>query len=396
MKKFFYAILFLLLISINPVYANEISIRSNNAVLYNLNDNRVLFEKNKDQKVSIASLTKLMTALVAVENIDDLNAPVKFIKQDYEKLLKQDASGSSLKKNKTYTYEDLLYGLLLESGADCANALARLTAGNEKKFVEKMNNKAKELGMNNSRFSNPIGLDNLYNYSTVQDVSVLLKEDLRNPILNTILTSLTHKLSDGTVIHHTIYDYMKYYKINYTNIKGGKTGYELKSGYALASIATEGNTTLLLVTSKANKSPEHIKDAKKVYEYFFKNYDYQTLIKEGETLVSLNTKYLSEDKIDVKANEPIKYYLKNNYNKKDITTVYEGIDAITLRNRKNDKLGTLKIYYKNKLIINYPVVLNQNVSPDPIIYVIISAIVVLIITLIIMIKKHIRSREDFL
>lgn len=396
MKKFFYVVLFLLLISINPVYANEISIKSNNAVLYNLNDNRVLFEKNKDQKVSIASLTKLMTALVAVENIDDLNAPVKFIKQDYEKLLKQDASGSSLKKNKTYTYEDLLYGLLLESGADCANALARLTAGNEKKFVEKMNNKAKELGMNNSRFSNPIGLDDLYNYSTVQDVSILLKEDLRNPILNTILTSLTHKLSDGTVIHHTIYDYMKYYKINYTNIKGGKTGYELKSGYALASIATEGNTTLLLVTSKANKSPEHIKDAKKVYEYFFKNYDYQTLIKEGETLVSLNTKYLSEDKIDVKANEPIKYYLKNNYNKKDITTVYEGIDTITLRNRKNDKLGTLKIYYKNKLIINYPVVLNQNVSPEPIIYVIISAIVVLIITLIIMIKKHIRSREDFL
>ena len=393
MKKYFYFVIFLLLVFINPVYASEISIKSNNAVLYNLNDNRILFEKNKDQKVSIASLTKLMTALVAIENIDDLNNQVSFVKQDYDKLLRQNASGSSLKKNRKYTYEDLLYGLLLESGADCANALARLTAGGEKNFVSKMNAKAKELGMNNTSFSNPIGLDNKNNYSTVQDVSILLKEDLRNPILNKMITSLTYKLSDGTVIHHTIYDYMKYNKISYPSIKGGKTGYELKSGYALASIATENDTTLLLVTSRANKSPDHIKDAINIYKYFFNNYSYQKIITEGETLVSLNTNYLSEKKVDINADTSVRYYLKNNYNKNDITTVYEGIKTLTLRNKKNDKLGNLKIYYKDELIMNYSIVLNQDVYPSPIIYIIVGTILVLIIVLIIVIKKYINRNK---
>ena len=197
MKKLKYLLVLVLIAIIHPVYANEININSNNAVLYNLNDNRIIYEKNKDQKVSIASLTKLMTALVAIENIDNLNDYVSFKQSDYDKLIQQDASGSSLKKDKKYTYEDLLYGLLLESGADCANALARLTAGNEKNFVIKMNEKAEELGMKNSSFSNPIGLDDEKNYSTVQDVSILLREDLRNPILKNILTTFTHSVSFG-------------------------------------------------------------------------------------------------------------------------------------------------------------------------------------------------------
>ena len=298
MKKYtYFFLIFVLFTIITPVHASEINTKSNNAVLYNLNDNMLLYEKNKDQKVSIASLTKLMTALVAIENIDNLYEYVSFTKSDYEKLLIQDASGSSLNKNKKYTYEDLLYGLILESGADCANALARLTAGNETKFVKKMNEKAKELGMTNTSFANPIGLDDEKNYSTVQDVSILLKEDLKSPILNQIITSLTHKLTDGTTIHHTIYDYMKFFKTEIPTMKGGKTGYEIKSGYALASIASKNGTNLILVTSKGKNIGDHIKDAQMVYNYYFKNYDYQTIIKKNTTLVTLKTKYLSKKNI---------------------------------------------------------------------------------------------------
>ena len=127
--KTLFFILVCLVLTITNVNAEELRINSNNAVLYNLNDNKILYEKNKDQKVSIASLTKMMTALVAIENIEDLNKKVNFIKSDYDKLIEMDASGSSLDNSKSYTYEDLLYGLILESGADCANALARLIAG---------------------------------------------------------------------------------------------------------------------------------------------------------------------------------------------------------------------------------------------------------------------------
>ena len=207
-------VLFCFLIIIVNVNAEELRINSNNAVLYNLNDNKILYEKNKDQKVSIASLTKMMTALVAIENIEDLNKKVTFTKSDYDKLIAMDASASSLDNSKSYTYEDLLYGLILESGADCANALARLTAGNENNFVKMMNNKAKELGMKNTSFANPIGMDDKNNYSSAEDLAILFKAGLKNKEFKKIISTFEHKLSDGTKIKHTIYYYMKNSKIS--------------------------------------------------------------------------------------------------------------------------------------------------------------------------------------
>lgn len=392
MKKMYILFLFLImLLPLTIVDADEISLKSNNAVLYNLNDNKVLYEKNKDQKVSIASLTKLMTALVATENIDDLNQKVKLEKSDYEKLVKQDAQASSLKRNIEYTYEDLLYGLVLESGADCANALARLTAGDEEKFVKKMNEKAKELGMVNTSFSNPIGLDNEKNYSTVNDVAILLKEDLRNNTLKNIITSLNHRLTDGTVINHTIYNYMKVYNINIPYMQGGKTGYELKAGYALASVASDNDVNLMLITSKAEDKPDHILDAKNVYDYYFKNYSYMPIFKEGETLITLDAKYLSEDKINIKADKDIVYYLNKNYKKSDIKTVYNGPKTISLKNRYNQKLGNLKIFYKDELIINYPIVLNQKIYPNPLI--ILELLLILFLLFLIKSKKKKKKKR---
>ena len=391
MKKLNVLLIILFLFILVPVKANEVDIESNNAVLYNLNDNTIVYEKNKDKKVSIASLTKLMTALVAIEKIDNLNEKVRLEKSDYDKLIKQDASKSSLKKDTQYTYMDLLYGLILESGADCANALARLTYGNENEFVKAMNKKAKEIGMNNTSFANPIGLDDKNNYSTVEDVSILLRNDLKNDTLRQIITTLNYKLTDGTKINHTIYDYMKHFKIDMPYMEGGKTGYEIDSGYALASIANKNETTLMLITSKADKIPGHIKDAKKVYDYYFNNYSYSPVIKSGDTLVTIDGKYLSKDKIDIKLDEDILYYLPNNYDNNDIKTEYKGINTLTMQNKNNQKLGTLNIYYKDKLIRTYPVVLNQKLYPNPLL--IGSAVIcyIFIITITIVIIKKIKS-----
>lgn len=386
MRKLKYLLLVLILTTIIPVSASEINIKSNNAVLYNLNDNRIIYEKNKDQRVSIASLTKLMTALVAIEHINDLNEKVTFNKSDYEKLAKQDASGSSLKKDKTYTYEDLLYGLILESGADCANALARLTLKTEENFVAEMNKKAKELGMNNTSFANPIGLDSKTNYSTVNDIAILLKEDLKNKDLKRIITTLHYTLTDNTKIDHTIYYYMDKYKIEAPYIKGGKTGYELKSGYALASIAEQNGTTLMLITSKAKEKPDHVTDAKNIYNYYFNTYSYIPIIKKDSSLVTLKTKYLNKKKINIKANKDITYYLNKDYNPNDIKTEYIGKKSITLTDTYNEKLGTLKIYYQEKQIMNYPILLNERIYPHPIIPI---AVIVIFIafTIIIVIKR---------
>lgn len=362
--KTLFFVLFCLVVTITNVNADEIKINSNNAVLYNLNDDKILYEKNKNEKVSIASLTKMMTALVAIENIEDLNKKVTFKKSDYDKLIEMDASGSSLDNSKSYTYEDLLYGLILESGADCANALARLVAGSYENFVKMMNAKAKELGMNSTSFSNPIGMDDKNNYSTVDDLAILFKTGLKNKEFKKIISTFEYKLSDGTPIKHTIYYYMKNANISMPYIKGGKTGYEIDAGYALATIAYQNDTLLMLITSKAKESPEHIEDAKKVYDYYFKNYGYQTLIKKGDIITTVDAKYLSEEYINIKADEDVKYYMKNDYDPEKINIIYDGIDTITPENKYKEKIGTLNIYYGEKLIKTLPVTLNQKIYPD--------------------------------
>lgn len=392
MKKIMYLLLLFSFFIVSPVFANDLNLSSNNAVLYNLNDNKIMYEKNKDEKVSVASLTKLMTALVAVENINDINQKVKLEKIDYDRLIKQDASSSSLKRDTYYTYEDLLYGLILESGADCANALARLTFGSEESFVIKMNQKAEELGMSNTKFANPIGLDDKNNYSSVNDIAILLKEDLKNPVLEKVITSLHHTLTDGTTINHTIYFYMDRYKIDIPSMRGGKTGYELKSGYALASIATKNDTTLILVSSNAKNKPDHVIDAKKTYDYFFENYDYIPIIKKGSTIVTLNTKHLNKKTVSIKADKDIMYYINKDYNHADIKTMYEGKKTITLSDRYNRKIGNLKIYYQDKQIMNYPVILNQKVYPDVLIVGCLLLPIIVIIVLTIVIRK---KRSDF-
>ena len=391
--KILFFVLVCLALTITNVNADELKISSNNAVLYNLNDDTILYEKNKDQKVSIASLTKMMTALVAIENIEDLNKKVTFVKSDYDKLIEMDATGSSLDKSKSYTYEDLLYGLILESGADCANALARLVAGNEKDFVKMMNAKAKELGMNNTSFANPIGMDDKNNYSTVNDLSILFKAGLKNKEFKKIISTFEYKLSDGTPIKHTIYYYMKNSKISMPYIKGGKTGYEIDAGYALASIAYQNDTLLMLITSKAENSPDHIKDSKKVYDYYFKNYGYQTLVEKGDIVTKLNTKYLSEDSINIKADDDVKYYMRNDYDPEKINIIYDGIDTITPENKYKEKIGTLNIYYGEKLIKTLPVTLNQKIYPDYKLIILANVIYIFMLGISIIISVRIRKNK---
>lgn len=247
----------------NKKQKNDLSIYSNNAILYNLKDDEILFQKNKDQKVSIASLTKMMTALIAIENINDLNEKVSFQKSDYQDLIAMDASASSLNHEKQYSYNDILHGLMMESGADCANILARLVGGNEKTFVKMMNQKAKQLGMKNTSFANPIGMDDKNNYSTMSDLVLLFKAGLKNDTWKKIATTMYYTLEDGTKIEHTIKLYERNAYIKAPYILGGKTGYETDAGYALATIANKNNTTLIFITSKTNTLNGHIKDAKK-------------------------------------------------------------------------------------------------------------------------------------
>lgn len=137
MKFLKYLILLLIIIPIN-IKADTFEINSSHAILYNMNENEVIFEKNADERTYIASLTKIMTSIVAIENIDDVDQKVTIPYQALEGLIEANASVAGFKLNQTVTYRDLLYGSLLPSGADATRALAYYIIGSEEEFVNLM------------------------------------------------------------------------------------------------------------------------------------------------------------------------------------------------------------------------------------------------------------------
>ena len=196
MKKIALKLLIIVYILLPITNIKALEINSENAVLYNMNEDTILYEKNADKKVKVASLTKIMTSILALENIEDYKKEIEMPKEAYTGL--EDYVTSGIQPYEKVTIEDLLYGTMLPSAADCANALAIEVSGNVDDFVELMNQKAQELGMTSTHFSNPIGIDD-DNYSTVKDIATLLKYALKNETFYQIFTTKEYKTTNSQI-----------------------------------------------------------------------------------------------------------------------------------------------------------------------------------------------------
>jgi len=359
MKKVLRFILLVLIFVTFDVKALELDIKANNALLYNLDSGEVLYEKESESRVQIASLTKIMTAVVTLDEVQDLDKQVIITYDDLKGLNELNLVTAGFTAYEAVTYRDLLYGLLLPSGADAAMALSRNISGSEEEFIKLMNEKVKELGLKNTNFAGVIGLDDENNYSTAKDISKLFKKALDINDFKTIITSKEYTTSDGKLtFKSTIQNNAKRYNIDVPYILGGKTGTTDGAGLCLASIANANEVNYLLVTLGSpydKKGPHHIEDAKVIYDYFIDNFSNKKIVDKKVKYKSLKTKYLEEDKIDLYPNEDIIKYVPNDYKEDDIKYEYEGIDEVSIFSPK--KLGMLKIYYKDELLKKEDVIL---------------------------------------
>lgn len=343
-----------------------LDINSKNAVMYNLNDNTVVFEKNKDQVTSIASLTKIMTVLVAIENISDYDKNVTITSNMLSGLREQSLAVVGLKENQNVTYNDLLYAAFLASGADAVRGLTYSISGNEEDFVKLMNEKAQQLNLKNTVFENPIGLDDEKQHSTVDEVAILLNEAMKNEKFKEIFFSKSYTFKDKSkTVYSTVFSIANSIDSSVNYILGGKTGFTYGAGRCLASIALDENNNIkyLLVTTNADiNGSNHVKDAINIYNYYFQNYKYQEIIKKDDTLVELKIKNDPKTVKKIKAKEPILLYLPNDYDKNEIKINYNGIEKLNYGMKKDTKIGYIDISYKNKIYKKVDVVLDENVN----------------------------------
>ncbi len=218
--------------------------------------NKVIAARNAHTKAYPASTTKIMTLLVAVENIRDMNDTFTMTLDITDPLYVADASVAGFLNGETIGMTDLLYGAILPSGADASMALALTVAGSEEAFVALMNKKVKELGLKNTHFDNVTGLHSENNYSTVYDMAVILDAALSNKTCRKVLstyqytTSVTPEHPEGILLSSTLFSYMYGTEPETATILGGKTGFVNESGYCIASYgkANDTNNEYIVVT----------------------------------------------------------------------------------------------------------------------------------------------------
>lgn len=250
-------------------------LHSPNAVLIDYDKHIILSKNNSNQQIYPASLTKMMTAIVAIEKTEDMTATITLSENMFTPLYQNHASVAGFSPKEEVRKDDLLYGMLLPSGAECCLAFATEIAGNEENFVKLMNEKAQEIGMKNTHFTNTIGLQDSNHYSTVQDMGILLTYALKNETFRQIFTTesyTTHSTAihpKGVELHSTMFIYLDGRNLSNGKIIGGKTGYTTEAGQCLASLATINGKEYILVTAGAARdkqtTPLQVEDALTVY-----------------------------------------------------------------------------------------------------------------------------------
>lgn len=366
-------------------------VQAKNILLYNVNDNKILYELNSKEKISIASLTKIMTAVVAIESLENLDEVVSVPSGAFYNVAGYAEAG--FKVGEHVTIKDLLYGTLLPSGADAAQSLAILTSGSLSSFVEKMNEKASSLGMNSTHYENPVGRDHEQNYSTLSDLAKLLFYALENPVFYEIYTTRQYITLNNLELSSTLVIPSSKYNLNIENIKGSKSGYTKNAGLCLSSIAEFNGVQYLLITAGSHYEsgfPNHIVDSLAIYNYFFENFSYQPILKKDEIIHTLEIKDGVFKNYEIKSDEDKSLYMEN---ESELEYIYNGLDSLNYKVKIGEKLGEIAVKNKDTILYTFDVFLNEHVKYKHTKIIMFGILLLLVIVCICFIRKKRKRKE---
>ncbi len=366
---------------LKDIYKHDFNITAKEAILYNLNDDYVLYEKDINKRVPIASLTKIMTSIVAIENIDNLDEKVVITNEYFYGLDGYALAGFQV--GNTITYRDLLYGVMLPSGAEAVNAIILNVADSKSKFIDLMNEKAKELNLTNTHFDNAIGIDSDDNYSTAYDLGVLLKYALKNDSFKEIFTTRKYIVkSNNLILASTLEKYSKNSNLDISNIGGAKSGFTDAAGLCLASIFSYNDIDYLLVVlgSDTSNRKNAIMDSLTIYNYYKDNFSYKKIVTKDIVIKKIPVKLANIKEYNITCDKDMVLYLPNDVSTNDVIYKYDGIDEITHKNKDNSKLGNIKVLYNDIELASFDTYMDKKIT---FYYPYICSIVVIIIAILI-------------
>ena len=335
---------FVMILPQNVHAASSIAVNSPYCYVYDLTSDQTLYSKSANEKIYPASMTKVMTAMVALDHIDDLSKVVTIKKYDFEGLWEAGASQAGFKVGEKVTYRDLIYGIILPSGADACRAMARCLFGTEEAMAEAMNKKAKELGLTNTHFVNTSGLHDDNHYTTVYEMGIITREALKDPFFKEVFSTRTYRTE---ITNHYMAASILKLKwnngIDISHIVGCKTGYTSKSKSCLTALVKCDGHEVITVFARANGSSQYVADAKTIKTTLTNTYHPINIFNKGDVITTLQVKDGLSETIDIIAKENVTFYVKNAVSKDDFKVNFKGETTIKAPIEVGKELGSVEI-----------------------------------------------------
>ena len=361
-KKLFVFILFSL--SLAGFAKADLNVKARTAILQDFYSGEIIYEKEADISIYPASMTKIMTAIIAFDLIKsgDLSLDEKFIIS--EKAWRLSTSGYSsmfIMVGDNVSVENLLKGIIIASGNDACVALAEGIAGTEEEFAILMTGKAREIGMENTNFANSSGINDPENYSTVRDILLMSNYLIKNhPNFYKMFSEkeFTWDRTGGDPIKQGNRNPLLYKNLGADGIK---TGYLAVEKYSLASSINRNGRRLIAVGSGFNTKNARSKESSKLLTYGLTNYDLVKISNANESLHKVDVWLGKENSVDVYTNQDIYKTIKKAKKKLlKVSVKYEG--PIEAPIKKDEKIAILKVVYDDELVGKYDLLASKEVK----------------------------------
>lgn len=330
------------------------------AIMIEASTGTILYEKNKDDKLPMASMTKMMTLLLIMEEIESGNLKWNEIITTSEHAASMGGSQIFLEVGEKMSVEDLVKGICIASGNDASVAMAERIGGTEEKFVSMMNKKAKELGLSNTHFENSCGLDSDNHYSSANDMSIIAKELVKHKKILEFSGTYEDYLRKNTEKSFWLVNTNKLVRY-YQGVDGLKTGYTKNAGYCITTTAERGNMRLITVVMGEPSSAIRNSETTTMLDYGFNTYEAKKIITKDSVISKQKVEFGKKDSVELTPMEDYKVLKEKSSTNKNITYQLSS-DPIKAPVKIGDKVGKIKIIENNKTIQEIDVTVKENVN----------------------------------
>lgn len=359
MKKFM-LFLMLLFVFITPISAEDLTLNAKSSILIEASTGKILYEKNKDERYAPASMTKMMSLVIIMDNIYNGNLRLDEMVKTSKNASGMGGSQIFLKEGEEMSVDDMLKGITIGSANDATVALAERIAGSEEAFVKIMNEYAKKLGLKNTHFKNCTGLDEIDHYSSAYDMSVIARELVKHDkILNYSSIYETYLRSDTD---------NKFWLVNtnklvrfYKGVDGLKTGYTDTAGYCLTATINKDNMRVIAVVMGEDSSTTRNSEVSGLLDYAYNLYKKDTYITKEEVLGNAKVEKGNVEYANIVTIDDISIINKKEYKRGEIKFELD-LKYLKAPIKKGDVVGKIKVIENGNIIREADVTVDKNID----------------------------------